>query len=183
MNSINACLVLSATLIVVFLQSTAVGFRNIVGAQPDLLPSLVVYATLTSGLGLGTVTALCGGLCFDALSHNPLGISIGPLFAVALVIERYRGLILRDQSYAQFITGVAAGAAAPALTLLLLLNTDRTPLVGWSSLWQWGMVALVSGVFTPAWFLLFGWLAGLLSYETMPDPATPSNRQIKRGRN
>ena len=183
MNSLNAFLTLSAALLGIFLECRISLFRDFTGAQPDLLPSLVVYGTLTSGLGLGTVTALAGGLAFDALSLNPLGISIGPLFAIALVIERYRGLILRDQTYAQFITGVAAGAAAPALTLLLLMNTDRIPLVGWSSLWQWGVVSLVSGALTPLWFILFGWLARLLSYETLPDPAMQANRQIKRGRN
>lgn len=183
MNSLNTCLVLTAVWLAVFVECTTAFFRNMTGAQPDLLPSLVVYATLTSGLGLGAVSAVFGGLCIDALSHNPLGISIGPLFVIAIVIERYRGLILRDQTYAQFITGICAGAAAPALTLVLLLNTDHTPLVGWSSLWQWAVVSLVSGLFTPLWFLLFGWIAQRLSYEVLPDPMSQANRQIKRGRN
>ncbi len=182
MNALNICLVLGATFLAVFFQSTLIGFRSFFGAQPDLLPALVVYGALTSGLSLATLVAVCGGLWFDALSRNPLGISILPLFVTALVIERYRGLILRDQTYAQFITGFCASAAVPVLTLILLLNTSRTPLVGWSSLWQWVVVSVIGGLATPACFYLFGWAASKLSYESLPDPSAQSNREIKRGR-
>lgn len=183
MSPLNAILVLGAIFSAVFLQSTLTGFRNLFGAQPDLVPGLVVYATLSSGLGLGTVAALCGGLWIDSLSHNPLGISVGPLFLAVLVIERYRGMILRDQTYAQFLTGAAVSAAVPAATLILLLNSSNTPLVGWGSLWQWTIMTLVGGLLTPVWFWLFDWFRRQLSYETLPDPGSQSNRQIKRGRN
>ncbi len=182
MNPLNITLILGTTFLSVFLQCTLAGFRNMTGVQPDLLPGLVAYATLTSGLGMGTLTALCGGLWVDSLSHNPLGISIGPLFAAALVMERYRGMILRDQTYAQFLIGAAVSAGVPAATLLLLLNTSNTPLVGWSSLWQWSVMALIGGLLTPVWFWLFSWLGRQLNYETLPDAGSQSNRQIKRGR-
>ena len=182
MSALNIILVLTTTFLIVFLESTAVGFRNLIGAQPDLLPSLVVYASLSSGLALGTLVAVCGGLLFDSLSWNPLGISILPLFFVALIIQQYRGLILRDQFYAQFVIGLTASAATPVAVLLLVLNTSRVPLLGWSSLWQWVVMSLVGGIFTPAWFLFFGWMIGKLSYESLPDPTLRSNREIKRGR-
>jgi rod shape-determining protein MreD len=182
MNGLNTVLVLATAYLGVFLQSTVTGFRNLVGAQPDILPSLVVYASLTSGLGLGTLTAVCGGLWIDSLSFNPPGISILPLFLISLVIERYRGLILRDQTYAQFITGLGASAAAPLLTVLLLLNLSSNPLIGWGSLWQWVVMTLVGGALTPGWFVFFGALLRRLSYQTLPDPTARSNREIKRGR-
>ena len=49
-----------------------------------------------------------GGLWFDSLSANPLGITILPLLAIGFVIQLRRDLILRDQSFAQFVIGVAA---------------------------------------------------------------------------
>lgn len=183
MNSLNFILTLSAAFVAVFIEVTWSGFRNLIGAQPDLLPGLVVYATLTSGLSLGTLTAVLGGLWYDAFSNNPLGFSIVPLFLTALIIERYRGLILQDQNYAQFMIGLAASAACPIVVLLLLLNnTSRLPLVGWASVWQWIVMSLVGGFFTPLWFEVFGWLQRKLSYETLPDPTALSNREIKRGR-
>ncbi|HAM70996.1 MAG TPA: hypothetical protein DCM86_05075 [Verrucomicrobiales bacterium] len=182
MNSLNTILVLATAYLGVFLESTFTGVRNLLGAQPDILPGLVAYASLTSGLGLGTLTAVAGGLWLDCLSANPPGISILPLFAVGLVIERYRGLILRDQAYAQFLTGLGASAAVPAFTLLLLLNASRNVLIGWDSLWQWLVMTLIGGALTPCWFLFFGWLLRTLSYEAMPDPTARSNREIKRGR-
>lgn len=183
MTRLNIILTLGAAFLVVFLQSTVTVFRNLLGAQPDLLPSLVAYAALTSGMGLATSVAVCGGLWTDALSRNPLGISILPLFLAALIIERYRGLILREESYAQFITGLCASAAVPALTLMMMLNSPLTPLVGWGSVWQWVVMAVLGGAMTPLWFRAFGWMLRMLSYESLPDPMSSSNRQIKRGRN
>ena len=182
MNRLNIILVILTTFIVVFCQSSVEFIRNWLGAQPDLLPGLVIYAALTSGLGLATSVAMLGGLWTDSLSRNPLGISILPLFLTGVIIEGYRGLILRDQTYAQLVIGAWVSAAVPALTLLLILNTSMTPMVGWSSLWQWIVVTLIGGLMTPVWFWVFGWLLRGLSYEALPDPMSQANRQLKRGR-
>ncbi|MBM3845073.1 MAG: hypothetical protein FJ405_02145 [Verrucomicrobia bacterium] len=182
MNRLNVIFTLCAAYGIVFLQTSVNWPRALLGAQPDLLPSLVVYAALTSGLGLSTTISICGGLWMDSLSRNPLGISILPLFLAGVIIERYRGLILRDQTYAQFVIGACASAAAPVITLILILNTSLEPMVGWTSLWQWGVMALAGGFMTPAWFWLFAWLLRGFSYETIQDPTGHSNRQIKRGR-
>lgn len=182
MNALNPILVLGTAFLAVFLQSTFVGFRNLVGVQPDLLPGLVVYASLTTGLSLGTATAVLGGLWLDSLSTNPLGVSMVPLFIIAIIIERYRGLILRDQTYAQFMIGMAASAGAPLVVLLLLLNMSRVPLIGWGSIWQLVVCGLVGGAMTPVWFSVFGWLIRKLSYDPLPESVARPNREIKRGR-
>ena len=44
-----------------------------------------------------------GGLWFDSLSANPLGVSVLPLFLVGLAIHLNRELILRDQAFAQVV--------------------------------------------------------------------------------
>src|SRR5881397_1066642 len=127
MSSLQTILILAVAFLLVFLEATVGGFRRVLGAQIELLPSLMIYAGLTAGLPTVTLLALCGGLWLDSLSANTLGISVLPLFVVGLIVQRYRGLILRDQRFAQMVIGASASAAAPLMTLLLLLNTQRQP--------------------------------------------------------
>ena len=90
----------------VFCESAFDGFRNLLGAQIDLLPALVVYAALSAGLPTVTLVAVLGGLFFDSLSANPLGITVMPLFVVGFLINMQRELILRDQLFAQTVLGL-----------------------------------------------------------------------------
>jgi len=182
MNWLPTILVLTAAFVAVFLEGTVNSLRNLLGVQVDLLPSLVVYASLSTGLVTVGLVAVCGGLWFDSLSANPLGISVLPLFLIGFVIQRYRGLILREQTFAQLVLGLAAGAGAPVLTLLLLLNAEMQPLIAWFSLWQWLVVSLTGAVVTPLWFRLFDRLTEALCYRPAGDTSFRSDRQIKRGR-
>jgi cell shape-determining protein MreD len=182
MNWLNTILVLIAAFLAVFLEATVNGLRHLFGVQVDLLPSLVVYASLSTGLVTVALLSVCGGLWFDALSANPLGISVLPLFLIGFVIHSYRGLILREQAFAQLVLGLAAGAGAPVLTLLLLLNTDTQPLLGWFSLWQWLVMSLLGAAVTPLWFRFFDRLSQALSYKPLGETSFRPDRQIKRGR-
>jgi cell shape-determining protein MreD len=153
-----------------------------VGAQIDLLPPLMVYAALCTGLPTVTLLAVGGGLWFDSLSANPLGISVLPLFAIGFVIHLKRELILRDQTFAQLVLGLGASAAAPVMTLLLLLTLGKGPMVGWGTLWQLVVMTIGGAVATPICFELFGWLERMLVHR---GPATTSfrpDREIRRGR-
>src|SRR5262245_66503989 len=100
MNWLHTIIILTAAFLVVFLEATFNGLRHLLGVQVDLLPSLVVYASLSSGVTTLALLAVCGGLWFDSVSANPLGISVLPLFVVGLLINQYRGLILREQRFA-----------------------------------------------------------------------------------
>src|SRR5712672_392975 len=122
MNWLDPILVLLSAFVAVFWQACFQGLRHVLNAQIDLLPALMVYASLSSGFSTVVLLAVCGGLWFDSLSANPLGISVLPLFLIGFAIQRYRGLILREQTFAQLVLGLAASAGAPVLTLLLLLN-------------------------------------------------------------
>ena len=108
-----------------FWEAAFSGVRHLLGAQIDLLPPLMVYAGLCTGLTTVTLLALCGGLWFDSLSANPLGVTVLPLFAIGLAIHLKRELILRDQTFAQLVLGLGASAGAPVLTLLLLLTMGQ----------------------------------------------------------
>ena len=182
MNWIHTLLILALAFIAVFVQTAFTGLRTALGAQLDLLPALTVYASLSCGPVTPVLLAVFGGLAFDSQSANPLGISIFPLLLIAFVLQHYRGLILREQIFAQWTIGFAASAAAPLLTLLLLLNTDQQPLVGWFSLWQWVIVAAIGGALTPVWFYMLDWLLGCLSYQRIEGTPFRADREIKRGR-
>ncbi len=181
-NWLHTALVLLATFLAVYAQAALDGVRNFIGAQVDLLPSLVVYASLNSGLWTMLLVAVGGGLWLDSLSANPLGISVLPLFIVGFIIQRYRGLILRDQFPAQVLLGLAASAATPVMTLLLLINTEKPPVLGWYSLWQWFVVSVVGGIATPLWFGLFGRAMRALCYQPLGETSFRSDREIKRDR-
>src|SRR5258706_42683 len=128
MNWFNTIAILVVAFLAVFLQATFNGVRYWTGVQFDLLPSLIVYASLSGGVSTVSLVAVLAGFWLDSLSANPLGISVLPLFGVALFIHRSRDLILREQPFAQFVVGAAAGAAVPLLTLILLINTSLRPL-------------------------------------------------------
>ncbi|MEY4088852.1 MAG: hypothetical protein RJB55_1123 [Verrucomicrobiota bacterium] len=181
MNPINTILILLAAFVAVFLQA-ACGTRGSLGAQIDLLPALVVYASLTGGLTTVALLAVGGGLAFDALSANPLGISMLPLFGIGFLIHRQREFILRDQLFAQFILGLAASAAAPLLTLLLLFTGGHAPFVGWGTLWQWLVMSLGGGLVTPVMFRLFAFIRGAFFYRPLTETSFRPDRQIRRGR-
>lgn len=182
MSVLNSIALLATTYLVVYLQATLNDLRHVAGTQIDLLPSLVVYTSLCGGLTVLTLVAVCGGLWFDSLSANPLGVTVLPLFVAGLLMQRARDFLLRDQLYAQMLLGLAASAAVPAMTLLLLLNLGRSPLVGWFSLWQWLVVAVAGAVATPFWFRCFDWISGTLSYQPVGEGGYRPDREIKRGR-
>ena len=181
MKAINTILILLAAFVAVFLQ-TVIGTRGWLGAQTDLLPALIVYASLTGGLTTVALLAVCGGLWFDALSANPLGITMLPLFLIGLAINRQREFILRDQIFAQFILGLAASAAAPLLTLLLLFSGGHAPIIGWGTLWQWLVMSLGGGLLTPLCFRFFIFVGRAFFYRPLTQTSFRSDRQIRRGR-
>ncbi len=182
MNWLNTAFVLGAAFLAVFWEAAFGGVRYLLGAQVDLLPPLMVYAALSTGITTVTLLAVCAGLWFDSLSANPLGVTVLPLFAVGLAIHLKRELILRDQPFAQAVLGLAASAVVPALTLLLLLTMGRSPLFGWGTLWQFIVLCVGGAIATPIWFELFAWLQRALVHRRAPEASFRLDREIRRGR-
>jgi cell shape-determining protein MreD len=182
MIAFHTLLILVAALLAVFAQAAFDGLRDWLGAQVDLLPALMVYAALQTNLTTIVLVAMAGGLCFDALSANPLGATMLPLFAVGLVLHSRRGLILRDQAFAQFVLGVIASGTVPGLTVLILLSLGATPLVGWGSGWQLLVVGLGGGLLTPVVFQFFHLCLRTLSYRSATQTSFRPDRDIRRGR-
>jgi len=182
MTVLNTIFVLGAAFLAVFWQSAFNGLRHLLGAQIDLLPALMVFASLYGNFVTVALLAVLGGIWFDSLSANPLGITVLPLFVIGVGIYANRELILRTQTIAQLVLGLAASAAAPIMTLLLLLTTGHEPLFGWGTLWQLVVMALGGAIATPVCFEAFG----LLNRAFVHDRGGPSSfrpdREIRRGR-
>jgi len=181
MNWLNTILLFGAAFLAVFWEAAFSGLRRVLGAQIDFLPALMVYAGLCAGLPTIALLAAWGGLCLDSLSANPLGISIVPLFLAGLVVYSSRELLLRDQPFAQVVLGLAASAGVSLLTLLLLLTTGHTPLLGWGTLWQLAVTSAGGALVTPACFILFDWLHQSLNHRRAAETSFRADREIRRG--
>lgn len=182
MKFFNSILILAAAFLAVFLESVLSGPRNLLGAQIDLLPALMILAALNTNLLTVSLLAVFGGLWFDSLSANPLGVTILPLFAVGFPIYLRRDLILRGLPFAQMMLGATASAAVPLLTVLLLLNGGKQPLLGWGSLWEWLVMTASGALATPVLFALFAWCQHALGYKVRSETSFRPDREILRGR-
>lgn len=174
--------VLLATYLAVYCEAAFGGVRHFLGAQVDLLPSLMVYAALCTDITTVAFMAVLGGLWFDSFSANPFGVTVLPLFAVGLMLHLYRDLILRDQPFAQATIGLAASAAMPVLTLLVLLTTGHKPMLGWGSLWQWLVMSFGGALATPVCFELFALLHRAFVHQGDIQSSFRPDREIRRGR-
>ncbi len=182
MTPLNLILVLLVTFLAVFCEAAFNSLRGLLGAQIDLLPALVVYASLSGGMLTTALVSVLGGLFFDSLSANPLGISVLPLFLVGFAIQTQRDLILRDQLFAQWVIGLAASAAVPAMVLLLLLTGHHSPRLSWITLWQWIIMSAGGAIATPLLFLMFDWFDRMFSYRRATETSFRTDREIRRGR-
>ena len=182
MSWLNIIVILIVAWLIIFFQSVFTGFRDLVGAQFDLLPALMVYTSLTAGMPGVIALAWVGGLGFDTLSANPLGVSVLPLFVIGWTIHCKRELILREELYAQHIFGLVASLLAPFSTVLLLFVAGENPLIGWGSLWQWVVMAAAGTAATPLFFRLFDRIYGSLNYPQFSETSFRPDREIKRGR-
>ncbi len=182
MTGLNCTIILLTAFLAVFCESHFNVLRNLLGAQVDLLPALLVYTGLTTNVVIIALVSVFGGLWFDSLSANPLGVSVLPLFLVGYLVHINQDLVLRDELYAQACIGFFASALAPLLTLLLLLSMGKTPLVGWGTLWQWAVLSFGGAAFAPLFFQLFDRINRAFHYQPLPETSFRNDRQIKRGR-
>jgi len=182
MNYLNFAAIFVVAYLSVFLEASFTFVRVWLGTQPDLLPPLMVYCGLSTGLISLSLVAVLAGIWFDSLSSNPLGVSVLPLFVVGWAVYSGRELFLRDQPYARLILGAAGSAVAPFLTVLMLWGCGSKPLVGWGSLWQWIVLTVSGGLVTPILFWMFDRLNSALSYSRTSELTFRPDREIKRGR-
>lgn len=182
MKTLDLILILAVAFLSIFWEAAFDGFRRLLGAQPSLLPSLMVYTALRGSTLSMALLACLGGLWFDSLSANPLGVTVLPLLTTGLALHYRRDLILRSQVFAQSVLGSIASVLVPGLTLVLLLTMGEHPLVGWGTLWQFIIMAGAGAIAAPAIFMLFEWLESKLAYAGPAETSFRSDREIRRGR-
>lgn len=182
MNLFQTILILLIAFLGVFAEGVLTFPRSILGAQVDVLPVLMVYAALNARLLAVALLAIFGGIWADTFSANPFGISILPLFAVGFPIFTQRDLVLRDLPFAQIMLGAIAGAAVPALTLLMLFSGGHKPVFGWGTLWQFAVMSLGSAFLAPFIFKLLDWAQGAFGYQSRVENSFRLDREIRRGR-
>ena len=180
MNWFHTASVLLAALIGVFQEATFTLPRDLLGAQINPMPALVVYAALHSNLVTLTFLVISGSLWQSSLSADPLGITLLPLFLVGILIELNRKQFARRERFVRFTLGTAASASVPLLTLFLLLTAGCEPILNWVSLWQWLVMAVGGGLLTLLIFPVLDWFKRALShnpknhaYLMTPDVADP----------
>lgn len=182
MNWFSTITIFLTAFLAVFWEAAFNGVRHWVGAQIDLLPAIMVYVGLSGSLVMVATFAVVGGLCFDSLSANPLGVTVLPLFFIGIAIYGNRDLILRDQTFAQFVLGLAASSLAPVMTLLFLLTTGHEPLFGWGTIWQLIVMTLGGAIATPIFFEFFNFVNRVLGPRTYSETSFRPDREIRRGR-
>jgi rod shape-determining protein MreD len=182
MNAVNSIFILALAFLAVFAESSFGSFRRILGVQVDLLPGLMIYAALSSGSLTISLLAGLGGLWFDSLSANRLGVSIVPLFLIGFATQRLRHLILREQTFAQLVLGFGASGSVPLLTLIILYSCGSEPMIGWGFAWQWFVMTIIGGLLVPLYFRLFDRVYRTLGYERVVETTFRPDREIERGR-
>ena len=145
-----------------------------------------VFLTAASGeppmLRMSLLNALMVRDSSDVLSANPLGVSCASLFVIGFVIHWRRELILRDERYAQHVLGALASAAAPLITLFILLCAGEAPLLGWATFWQIFVMVAAGALAAPLFFRLFALFDRLLNHPVLPETSFRTDRELKRGR-
>ena len=182
MSRFRVIWVLAVTYVIVYLECAWRWPSYWTRCQVDLLPAITVDVGLSLGVRAIVLIALFGGLSFDSLSANPLGVSVLPLTVVGLALRWNHALIVRDEAFAQCLLGAAASGIVPLLTLIGLQLVGQTPLLGWFSLWQWFVLVLLGGVATPVLFVVFEGLNKALSHPRLGETSFRPDREIARGR-
>lgn len=182
MNALNTIFVLVLAFLAVFMEASFGTFRRLLSVQVDVLPGLMVYASLTAGVPTVSLLAILGGLWFDSLSANQLGVSILPLFLIGFAVRQFSHLILRQQTYPQLVLGFTASGVAPLFTLVILFSCGEQPIIGWGFLWQWLVMTLIGGLLVPIYFRLFEKVYRTLGYARVSETSFREDREIKRGR-
>ena len=183
MNRLETISILLAAWGAVAIEISFDGFHHWFGAQINLLPALMVYVALSSSLSSVALLAIVGGLVHDSFSANPLGVTTVALAVTGTLLHHNKDLVLRDQTYAQVLTGFLASSLAPLCVVLLLMNTHQPVPLTWRLLPQWGVMAVGGAVAAPLFFRAFARLGRWFTYQPMPESHYRETRQIKRTRN
>jgi len=156
--------------------------KQITGAQLDPLPALMLAVALRAPITTIAILAVFASLTQSALSSDPLGISLLPLYFMGFILHINSHNLSHHHIGSRFALGAGAGAVIPLVTLALLLITNKEPLIGWFSLWQWAIGILTSGLMALIFFPLIEWLDQSVEEQPLAAPFDTSTRIIRHHR-
>ena len=182
MNRVPITLLFLATWLAVFCQTQFPILSRSLGIPLDIRPALIVYTALTHGLPTVLGIVMVASLGTDALSANPIGVSLVPCFVLGLVLQLQRHLLLREQWYAQVWLGLSGGIAVPLLTWGLLLMDSQPQSMGFSLLFRILLLGFLNAAACPALFVVFDGLREVFEYKPISETGFRPDREIKRGR-
>lgn len=181
-NGVTLLVFLITGYAVIFAQAKVTFFRDFFGAQPDLLPGMIVYAAMAFRIETVMLSVVTFGVLFDSLSTNILGTSIVTLGTLGFAASRYRELLLSEQFTTHWVLGLVASGVAPFISYAVLKLSGMNPLISGGSAWQWAIMTAGGGLITPLWFKVFNRLDDALRYKEIPESTFRADRQIARGR-
>ena len=181
-NGVTLLVFLVTGYVVIFAQTRFTFFRDFFGAQPDLLPGMIVFAAMAFKVEVLMLCVVIFGCLFDATSSNALGTSIVSLGVIGLAASRNRELLLSDNFTTHWVLGLVASGVAPVIGYVVLNLSGMNPLVGAGSAWHWAIMTAGGGLFTPLWFKVFNRLDDALRFKEIPESTYRADRQIARGR-
>jgi len=181
-NGVTLLVFLLTGYAIIFAQAKLTFFRDFFGAQPNLIPGMIVYAAMAFRMETTMLCAGVLGVLFDSLSSNALGTSILTYAVIGLGASGYRELVLSEQFTTHWVLGLLASGFAPVIAYGVLRLSGMTPLVGAGSIWQWAIMTAGGGVVTPLWFRIFNRLDEAVRYKEIPESTFRPDREIARGR-
>ncbi|HEX7858735.1 MAG TPA: rod shape-determining protein MreD [Verrucomicrobiae bacterium] len=181
-NGVTLLVFLLTGYAIIFAQAKLTFFRDFFGAQPNLIPGMIVYAAMAFRMETTMLCAGVLGVLFDSLSSNALGTSILTYAVIGLGASGYRELVLSEQFTTHWVLGLLASGFAPVIAYGVLRLSGMMPLVGAGSIWQWAIMTAGGGVVTPLWFRIFNRMDEAVRYKEIPESTFRPDREIARGR-
>ena len=179
MKSYFTLTVLLIALISIYVASAWNLPRHLLGAQLNPLPALMLVVALRSPISTIGMLSIFGSFAQSALSSNPLGLSLIPLYLFGFIVHMYSHSLSHHHSGSRLALGAAAGALIPIMSLGLLLLTNKEPLFGWFTLWQWAIGTLSSGLIALMFFPLIEWLDKSVEEQPLAAPYDTSTRIVR----
>jgi rod shape-determining protein MreD len=168
--------------VITFAGSRVMFFRDLTGAQLDVLPGMMVYAAMAFRTDVVLGCGCLFGLFYDSLSANVFGSTFVSLAVIGLSASRFRELLLSDQFITHWVLGLIASGVAPLISVLIQNLSGNQPLLGLGSLWQWLIMTAGGGFVTPLWFKFFNRLDDASRFKELPEITFRPDRQIARGK-
>ena len=179
MKSYSTLTILLIALISIYVASAWNLPRQLFGAQLDPLPALMLVVALRSPISTIGMLSVFGSFAQSALSSNPFGLSLIPLYLFGFIVHLYSRSLYHHHSGSRLALGAAAGALIPIMSLGLLLVANKEPLFGWFTLWQWAIGTLSSGLIALMFFPLIEWLDKSVEEQPLAAPYDTSTRIVR----